>query len=349
MSPTIVPTTAAEQTAIAGFLVECFHLRGDADFVEPALLQWKYYRPRPDWDGARSYVLKQDSGIMAHGCVVPSLFRAGSREVRGIRVIDWAGHRRFPGAGVLMMRKFNEWSDIVMAVGGSQDTLRVLPKIGFAHRGDSAVYARVIRPWRQFRTDPFPRRWKAPPRLARSILWAALSRTAPAAQGWSLVEVPRFDNSVEPVLEYMPPEATQPVRSPELLNYMLECPTAAVRGFLLQENAAIRGYCLISRLSGQARIAELRLASNDPAVWRTGYALATRAAIADPMTCEILAVAAVSIAAEALRANGFRFRRNDPIFIRDPRGSLKDMPPLNINMLEGDEAYGFDACHPYET
>jgi hypothetical protein len=349
MSFAITPTSPAEQAAVAEFLLQCYHLPPEATFVEPGLLRWKYFEPRPDWEGPRSYVLRQNAEIMAHGCVVPSRFRAGAREVRGIRVIDWAGSRRFPGGGVLMMRKFNEWSDIVMAVGGSPDTLRVLPKAGFEHRGDSAVYARVIRPWRQFRTDPFPRGWKTPLRLARSCLWTVTSRTAPAPRGWSLRELERFDDSVNAILDYVPRDTLQPVRSAGLLNYMLGCPGAAVRGFLIVENTTIRGYCLLSRPTGQARIAELRLASQDEAEWRTAYALAAEAAAADPLVCEILAVTPMKIAAQALEANGFRLRRIDPILIRDPRKCLEGMAPLNINMLEGDEAYVFDGNNPYVT
>ncbi len=342
-------TAPEELAAIQDFLLQAYQVKPGAAFVEAALLHWKYFEPRPDWDGPRSYALRQHGTIVAHGCVVPSQFRGGSREVRGIRVIDWAGDRRFPGGGVLMMREFNQWGDIVMAVGGSPDTLRVLPKVGFEHRGNSAVYARVVRPWRQFRTDPFPRGWKAPLRLARNVMWATSSRSATVAGGWSLQRVERFDHSVTPVLEYVPPETGQPVRSPDLLNYMLRCPTVAMRGFLILEKAAVRGYCLICQVGGQARLAELRLACNDAEAWRTGYSLAARAAAADPATCEILAVTAIEAAARALEANGFRFRRNDPILIRDPRGRLEGMPPLNINMLEGDEAYVFNADYPYET
>jgi hypothetical protein len=349
LSLAIAPTPRGEQSALVQFLLESFHLPPDAPFVDAGLLGWKYFEPRPDWDGPRSYILRHQGEIVAHGCVVPSRFRDGAREIRGIRVIDLAGSRRFPGGGILLMRKFNEWSDIVMAVGGSQDTLRVLPKAGFAHRGTSAAYARVIRPWRQLRTDPFPRGWKAPLRLARNVFWAASARSATLPAGWSLRAVERFDTSVEPVLEYISPEAAQPARSPALLNYMLRCPGAAVRGFLILEQGAVRGYCLISRVGGQARIAELRLASAEEGAWRTAYALAAEAAAADPMTCEIVAVTAVRTPARALQANGFRLRRNDPILIRNPQGRLEEMPPLDINMLEGDEAYVFDPDYPYET
>jgi hypothetical protein len=133
-----------------------------------------------------------------------------------------------------------------------------------------------------------------------------------------------------------------------MLNYMLDCPGAVFSAFLLLEGERIRGCFLLSRLGGQTRIAEVRLDSEDPVDWEAAYALATRSAAQDPHTCEILAVTSIEAGRMALSRNRYRLRRRDPIFVYDPKQLLSTLE-LNVNMLEGDEAYLCDPAYPYET
>jgi hypothetical protein len=263
-------------------------------------------------------------------------------------VIDWAGSRNVPAAGVLVMRKLAEFTDTALAIGGSPDAIRVLPVMKFAHRGDVDVFARVVRPWRQFRTDPYPRGWKAPGRLARNALWSREPMPSPP-RDWSAAKVDRFDAEIAPALAFRPKSFTATERSPELLNYMLSCPGCAFSGFVLRKGQQVRGHFVLSRMFGQARIAEVWVDSEAPADWQAAFALATLQAAADPETCEILAVSSIAPGREALERIGYRFRRKDPIFILDPKGRLANAPELNLNLFAGDESYICVPGYPYET
>ena len=349
----LVLTAPQDLPELTGFLLDVFHASPEAPFVQPALLHWKYFVPRPDWNGPRSYVLRSEGRISAHGCVAPVDFRppgarGSSAPVTGMRVIDWAGGRQAPAAGVSLMRHLARLTDTVLAIGGSADAVRVFPRIGFEPRGNLAVFARVVRPWGQFRSDPYPRGWKAPLRLARST-WYSLSPLPRAPFGWTCRAVAAFDHSICPALEFDAATFTATARSPALLNYMLDCPGAAFSGFLLCRQDRVRGYFLLSRVAGQTRIAEVRVDSEAAEDWQAAFALATRQAAADPGTCEILAVASIRQGVAALRRNGYRFRRHEPVFLLDPRRRLAGVPDLNLDLLVGDEAYLHVPSYPFET
>lgn len=102
-------------------------------------------------------------------------------------------------------------------------------------------------------------------------------------------------------------------------------------------------------MAGQTRIADLRVDSERPEDWQAAFAWATRQAAADPVTCEILAVFSIRPAIEALGRNGYRFCRDEPIFLRDPQGRLADAPDLHIDLLVGDESYLHVPTYPFET
>ncbi len=55
---------------------------------------------------------------------------AGHRSSTG-HVIDWAARRGQGGAGVALMKHIGQQVDSLLAFGGSDDTLRILPHIGF--------------------------------------------------------------------------------------------------------------------------------------------------------------------------------------------------------------------------
>ena len=345
-------TATEDLPELTEFLLGVFHAAADAPFVRPEMMRWKYFAPRPDWSGTRSYLLRSDGRIAAHGGVAPVTFRlpAGRtpRTVTSMRVIDWAGGRQVPAAGVRIMRALGTLADTVLAVGGSPDALRVFPKMGFAHCGNVAVFARVVRPWRQFRTDPYPRGWKAPLRLARNTFFSRAALPA-APAGWSCQRVTAFDHTICPALEFRPTGFTAIERGPALLNYMLACPGAAFGGFQVRQGARVRGYFLLCQVAGQTRLADVRVDSEDADDWNAAFALATRQAAADPATCEILAVASFRQGIAAIEHCGYRFRRHDPIFLLDPRRLLAGAPELNLDLLVGDEAYLHVPSYPFET
>lgn len=348
MSVQIEPTLPLEQEALAQFLISVFHARPDTPFVDPKLVWWKYFEPCVDWNGPRSIVLKQEGKIVAHGGIFPVTFLTKNREVTGIHLIDWAASPSAPGAGVLLLRKLASLTDTFLTVGGSRQTRQILPKIGFKHRRDLKIYARVVRPWDQFRTSAFEG-WKTPIRLARNVLWSLPSLPSIPAE-WSAVQIPRFDESVLPVLtERTTGEFTPCKRSLGMLNYMLRCPGAAFSAFQLLKGKKLFGYFILSWVGRQCRVADMLLNSHVLADWRAAHSVATRIAAENPETCEVEAASSIQLASDAILQNGFHLRERCPIFLCDAKGLLAEASPLHINLLDGEGSYLNDPAHPFLT
>jgi hypothetical protein len=339
---------AARQSLIQ-FLLAAFRLGPAAPFVAPDLIRWKYDDPRPDWSGPRSFVWQDGEGIAAHACMCPVTYSLPSGDVSGSYLIDWAAARRSAGAGVALLRSLGRKCDVLFAVGGSPDTRHILPKLGYRHVCDLRLYARVLRPWAQFRTDPFPRRWKAPLRLARNLIWS-LAPMPGAPRDWSERRIGAFESFAQPLFDARA-DSSFPCsrRTPELMNYYLRCPSAVFTAALLLRVGVPIGWYVLSRVGGQVRIADIWVNSASAADWSAAYTLAARAASADPNACELVASASIPPAIAALTRAGFRFRHAEPVFVRDPRKLFAASQSLNVTFLESDLAYGLDPAYPYLT
>jgi hypothetical protein len=335
--------------ALVRFLLASFRLTPEAPFVRPELLRWKYDEPRPDWSGPRSFIWKNGHAIAAHACMCPVTYTLPSGDVTGSYLIDWAASRTSAGAGVTLLRSLASRCDALFAVGGSADTRRILPKLGYRHVCDLRLYARVLRPWRQFQTDPFPRRWKAPLRLARNTIWS-LAPIPDAPRDWVERRIDTFESSTQALFDARA-ESAFPCsrRTPELMNYYLRCPSAVFTAALLLRATVPSGWYVLSRVAGQVRIADLWVNSGSPADWSAAYTMALRAASRDAAACELVASASIPPAVEAVTRAGFRFRHAEPVFVLDPRKLFAAAQSLNVTFLESDLAYGLDPAYPYLT
>jgi hypothetical protein len=344
------PSDDASRRELTEFLLAAFHLPPGAPFVRPELLRWKYDEPRLDFPGPRSYVCR-DGGkeIVAHACVCPVTYNLPTRDVKAAYLIDWGAARSSPGAGTSLLRSMAKKFDVLLAVGGSPDTQTILPKPGYRKVGEMQVFARVLRAWDQFRSDPFPRGWKAPLRLARNVLWSR-GEAPPVAEGWTAQPTGAFDRSCQPLFEDRAHFAFPSTRrTPALMNYWLACPGAAMSASLVRYNGEIRGWFVLSRVLGQARIVDLWVNSNLVADWAAAFSLAVRAAMQDPEANELIAAVSIPPATEAAPLAGLRARPAEPIFALDPNNCFGPGPALNVTPLESDLAYVQDPSYPYLT
>jgi hypothetical protein len=347
-------TTPSDLDAVVEALVTGFKVTPDAPFVNRRLLQWKYFEPGPRWEGTRSYLLRDGDAVRAHCGVLPINLGFAGGTVTCLCFTDWVGSQGFPGAGVLLKQKMMGFAETAIVVGGTADTRAVIPRLNYKVAGNVGIFARVVRLWNQFRTRPKEGIVKEAARLARN---AMLSRAPAMAipEGWSAVRLQSFDSVFAPVLNRLSSAHPTPERSADYLNYWLRCPAAGIAGFAILEGGRIRGYFLLTRIEGQARIIDVRLARGEgtdleeQADWNAAYALAAKTAENDPETCEISAVASTKFAQAALLSSGFRQRGGLPLALYDPQGKLSAAPAIFWNMIDGDIAYLYDPALPYIT
>lgn len=290
-------------------------------------------------------MLRKDGRIVAHVCAWPIRLATPSGDVAAIQMLDWASDPSVAGAGVALSRQLESLAPVLITCGGSEDTHKILPKIGFTPREPIPNYARVLRPLRQFRTRP-SKGIKALGKLARNAAWS-MSGIA-AANGWSF-DRPELDARIFSEWNAQPAHVPESRYEEPFTTFLLRCPGVQFEYWSLLKNRRPRGFFLLARAEGQTRLADLRVVSNDAEDLAGAYSVAVRAARADPQACELVAVAPDLEVASALEANGFRPRGATPVFVRDPKGLLGDAKRLRLSMLDDDSAFLKFPQHPYST
>jgi hypothetical protein len=129
MKSTLRATSIEDLNRVRQFLQRAFNSSPDKQPMDDALMAWKYWDRRDDWEGPRAYVLERDGVIHAHAGIYPVTFGAG--EVRGIQMIDWASAKESPGAGLALVQKLSANFDFIYSIGGSEITCKILPAYGF--------------------------------------------------------------------------------------------------------------------------------------------------------------------------------------------------------------------------
>lgn len=321
----------ASLAEVSAFLCSVFGIAKPARNLSPGVLRWKYIAPHPFWDGSRSYCIRQGGEIVAHACLAPVNFVAGSRIVRSCVVIDWAGSPKLPGAGSMIYKLLYPSVDAFLGIGGSASARKVVPRLGFETRGELEVFTRVVRPMRDFARRP-KFNWRSGAHLARNTA-RLLRPPTPVPRGWSARRVDSFDETIVPV----PPRSSDTVmcqHTPDLLNYLLACPAATMEGYVLLAGGSPAGYCLLSRFESQCHIADLRSENLSGA-----YALALQLAADSPGVSKVVATAATSRVGEAIVAAGFHRCEAMPILLRDAQRLLDGAGPLGITSVENDFFY----------
>jgi hypothetical protein len=334
MRTTIRPSVPAD----AQDIVELLAVAGLRPNVEPEALDWKYWKEREDWGGARSFVATRGGQILAHAAVVPGRCATGSGSTTVLHLIDWAARPNAAGVGVSLMKHVGRLADALLAVGGSEQTLRILPHIGFLPRGTAEGYVRVLHPLR-FLGSFGAAWWKLPGRLIRRCLWRLSSPIVPPA-GWSIKRITSDDmTTLSEVLRRATVGMGVFERSAGLFRYMLRCPIVPMELYALKNQNGVCGYFLLAFAPGQARIADCWVAGDEPEAWHGLLQFAALQAWGHRDVAELVAWSGDAVMTRALVGNGFHCRNQQPIFLR-PAAEEQIIPGrLRVQMLDNDAAY----------
>lgn len=332
MTRALRPSTPADAEAIVALLTQA----GLHPSIEPQHLYWRYWQPRTDWPEPRSYLLTEGGEPIAHGALVPGTWLCGSRRLKVIHVIDWAARRNSVGAGGVLMKYIAQHADALLAVGGSADTLRLLPNLGFRAAGTVHGYVRTLHPLRLMRdTDVLRGLYHA----ARGIV-RALAAPSGRPSGWVARRLPPGNAAeINAVLPAARPGIGVAERSAALFAYALACPIVPMELYLVERAGLARGYFLLASAPGQVRIADCWMDSDSPEEWRALLGCAVAQAREDPQAADIVGWANDGLTASALRACGFRAGLASTIQLRPATGAALPAEPLRLQMLDSDAAY----------
>lgn len=335
-------TVPQDSPAVREFLASAFETSRDAPFLDPELMEWKYWKRRDDWADPRGYVLERDGAIMAHAGLWPVVFE-GRDTLRGVQMMDWASAKDSPGAGLALVQKITGLFDFVYSIGGTDVTRKVLPAFGFVEARRQWKGVRPLRPLRQILTHQ-NRNWKIVPRLFRNVLWSASGRSLPLP--WTFQRMEAGD--VMPSLYSMgPDEAGASPRSPAFFEYLSRCPRAGVHLYRLMDRGESKGHFLLTVVRGQARLAGIWVTERTDPAWTTANVLAIQAARTIPGANELVTSGSMTqlentdprlAAGEA----GFRTVPGAPVFLFDKKKRLNLAPDFQFQISDYDGCF-FDS------
>ena len=306
--------------------------------VDPGQLHWKYWQERADSGEPRSFVLTDGRELLAHGAAVPGVLRWGSQHARAIHMIDWAARRDAVGAGVQLMKYVGNRTDFLFGIGGSAQTLKIMPLIGYRLCGTVAGYVRTLSPFALL-WQPTAKSWKLGPRWVRSAIWVRSVRASTIGEWRSRRIEP---TEVERIVDALPKEG-QPCafleRSVGGLRHALACPIVPVELHAVERAGRIRGYFVLSFVPGQARLADWWIDSEDSADRRALLELAVSRAKPRPGVAELVTWSSDPATSRDLVASGFHERLTLPIYFR--ASSILEVPMQGVRaqMLDNDAFY----------
>lgn len=302
---------------------------------DPAYLYWKYWLPQEGWEGSRSFVVSDGQELFAHGAVVPGAILSATLRVRVLHLIDWVAGSEAGAAGLLLMQHVARRTDCMLGIGGSAQTVRILPLFGYRQCGQVTGYVRPISPFGIF-CSKSKSRWRVIPRFARSVAWSLASPHDRAA-GWCARRIDAAALSeIAQILPAGRPGLGVTERSTRLFDYAMACPIAQVEIFAIEEHGRMKGYFMLSLLSGQARLADAWVASENPSDWRALFGLAVRQAKAVGGLAEIVAWSSDEGYSRAIEACGFHKRITQPIFLRGRGAKQLAQGDIRVQMLDSD-------------
>ena len=306
--------------------------------VDPAQLHWKYWRPREDGRGARSFVLTDGRDLLAHGAIVPGVLRSGANRANAVHMIDWAARRDAVGAGVQLMKHVASSTEYLFGIGGSAQTLKIMPLIGYHLCGTVTGYVRPLSP-AALLGRPTRARWKLAPRLARSALWSV---SAPAFERGNWRARRLGANELDRIEAILPAEASAIAfleRSLGCFRHALACPIVPVELYAVEQGERVRGYFVLSFVPGQARLADWWSDSDDPADRRMVVHLAVAQVKGRKDLAELATWSSDPDISRSLLACGFHERLSLPIYFRSSRGAAVPAGGVRVQMLDNDAFY----------
>jgi hypothetical protein len=329
---TFRPTVRSDAAALSRFLTLFLGLDPGVSILDEKHMEWKYWTPRPDWEGSRSFVAQRDGAIIAHAAVWPVRVRVAGQEITAVHAVDWAADRKYPGVGIWILRQLAAKARMMLATIGSDITRAILPVIGFRPHGELCEFARPLRPLREALTTTL-RNWKLPVKLLRNTFWR-FSHPVYVPDGWAVTPLDPAD-----VPDHLWPQgsATTAVsgRSAASYRYFLDSTSSSPALFVLHRRGELSGYFSIVLGRHDARIVDLWLASMSVEDWCAAFQSATAIAGRETQINEICAWASTALAKEALSRAGFLLCERTPVSVFGDDSILQGRE-LHLQMLDSD-------------
>lgn len=330
----VLPLAECQILELREFLLSIFG-QGAARLFTTEALHWKAFAAHPFREGPRSYIARYRGTIVAHAMLVPLRWNIGGRTLTAQSITDWAASRDVVGSGITIYQSLAKYADLQLGIGGTEDARKVFTRIGYRTRGNISGW---ILPCRPLSLPCGPKDWKTPLRMGRDLMlrWNA---DLPDPIPWKLRRAVSFDPAWKIPFPKPAPGGFFSERTPELLNYYLSCPVAPVEGYVVEEDNIPRGFCLLSFVHQECRIAELWV-DGDCEAWRKVLsAIVQQVGGQTPQVSVIAAQPSSAAFANALVSCRFRLASEQPIFINNKASTALEGVSIHLPVLENDSFY----------
>jgi hypothetical protein len=336
------PASAADRNRVIELLSNVFGGR-NLPFISPEMMAWKYDVLRRGWAGPPGWVAEKDGEIAAHVGAMPLRVATDGGALECVHLIDWASDPSKRGGGMLVYTTGLNASPSAVVFGGSAAAKPLLPKMGFREEGEVRIYARPLRPFRQFTHRP-KRGARELALIGRNLWWA--SAGPGDAEGWAA--------AASRPAELRFPDPTNGgtwdafSRDAELYEYVMSCPGLRAEALALEGPDGARGVGLIARVGRQARIVDLQLNRDGEAAWACAYRCCESAARRWDDVDEVVASVSTRAGRAALESLRFHHRGTKPVFLRGEYAGKK-MRELRVEMIDSDAYFLSHPAEPYLT
>src|SRR5579872_592000 len=152
----IGPLRRADIPELSQFLTGGFGVPANSPLFSREALAWKYFDgPGGPCEGSACSLIARSAGrVIAHVGWCPRQFvvsGGAAAPVSTMHAIDWLGSAAHPGLGALLVLRAFATAKAQYAVGGSAQSLALLPRLGFEQKGAVAVFRKVLAPFHRHR------------------------------------------------------------------------------------------------------------------------------------------------------------------------------------------------------
>lgn len=310
------------------------------------IMEWMYFSPSLVNGGPRALVIADAHSIIGHvGCTV-SPFTDGRRWLRVVNPANWVVDPDCK-AGLLAVRLMLEIGaagDVVMVIGGSEQTQRIIPKLGYKERFRVERYIKVLKPWRLLGSSPTSQAM-AHNAIKVGMYWTGQAhamgrnghrRSTPAYQWREMSEQEAPDPTGSST------EVMRNALDPQFLAWFKQCPEGKVHLLGLYDGRRLIGHISVLIVTRGSRCWANLLGADtwteDQAAW-SGLLNAAEEFLQGQQVTHINAVGCYATWCEALRRHGYTRLKSNPVRLRSKPGQLTTVTEWHVTAIEGDLGY----------
>ncbi len=323
-------------------------------------LQWLYFSLEIRDPIPRAWVIVNEHSVVGHIGLTLSELTDGERTYRVVQPTNWVIDPDYK-TGLLSLRLMLDavsLGEVAVIMDGTEETQRIVPKIGFRKQLDVGRYLKVMRPW------SFVRRARTREQLTRNagklgvflgsvalnhFSHPSSGRRRERRLGYHVVEVNeslddrRGDGSW--ASHRSSPAVLRNTLRPEFLNWYKQCPRGTIQVLEVFGEDRYVGQAAIltkSRPGGRdATILNVDVVTDEDAMW-IDILKVVEEFLQESGVTHINALGAYEPWRRALESQGHCRLKSIPCWVRDPSNRLTHIDQWHLTAIEGDLGYLFE-------